>query len=115
MWLLQLCAAAVVTLATDDPALATLRSLLYTNGATNSIKVGPLSPLNKFTGFHNHVAYYVTALYRLGAGAAELRAAYANASVGMLPPAPRRGLVNASSWERRIVRMSRARACTRSR
>ena len=86
----------------DDPSLTALRSLLATNGVENSIKVGPLTPLSAFTGFHNHVAYYLTALYRLGASAAELRAAYANASAGMLPPAPRHGLINASNWEQRI-------------
>ena len=100
---LVLCTALAGSVA-DDPALAaqTLRSLLATNGAANSIKVGPLAPASAFTGFHNHVAYYLTAIYRLGAGAAELRAAYANASAGMLPPAPRRGLVNASTWQKRI-------------
>ena len=85
-----------------NPALSALRVLLANNSAQHSIKTGALTPASAFTGFHNHLAYYVTALYRLGASADELSAAYAHASVGMLPPAPRRGLVNASTWEERV-------------
>ena len=85
-----------------NPALTALRVLLANNSAQHSIKTGALTPASAFTGFHNHLAYYVTALYRLGASADELSAAYAHASVGMLPPAPRRGLVNASTWEERV-------------
>ena len=86
----------------DNPALNALHRMLQSNSATHSIKTGPLTPTSAFTGFHNHAGYYVTALYRLGAGADELTSAYAQATAGMLPPAPRRGLVNSSSWEQRI-------------
>jgi hypothetical protein len=92
----------LTTAGADDPAFDALRGLLANNSAAHSIKTGALSPSSAFTGFHNHVGYYVTALYRLGAGVDELNAAYAQASAGMLPPAPRRGLVNSSSWEQRI-------------
>ena len=73
----------------DLAALATLRRLLRLNNREHSVKVGPLS-LPGFSGFHNHVAHFLVAMYRIGANASRLQAGYVSAGAGIVSQTKRR-------------------------
>uniref|UniRef100_A0A7S0JHI7 Uncharacterized protein n=1 Tax=Calcidiscus leptoporus TaxID=127549 RepID=A0A7S0JHI7_9EUKA len=83
-------------------ALRSLRTLLTANNREHSIKTAPLTPLANFTGFHNHIAHQLVAMYRLGANATALQRQYAVAGRAYGPPLPSRGRVNITNWERQI-------------
>lgn len=59
--------------------------------------------LNLPLGFHNHLSYYIVALWRLGANATRMDGAFEELSPDLCPPAfPSQGLITADNWKEYI-------------